>query len=404
MGCAVNWTGEAGDADFGIAGGRDIGFLYAHGRVLKKVSSDILVDELFFEIDRWIEGRHAPPEAAEDGEAGGARDGRSVADSARVAPRPRATPLGVPHNSSADAARRSRRRGGRQPQAARARRFHPPARRGHLVVPAARLARAPEDRVDRPRGDGRDRRAGVFAPVLTPAELWQRRAATTSPRSSARGPRRRRVCLPLTHEETFTSTRASCRATGSFRRSWYQLQTKVRDEPRPRVALFRVREFVMKVAYSFDLDEAGLDVSFAALRDGTAGCSSAAVSCPSPSKRSRARWAATSRSTTSRRRGRVRTRSSRASAATTRPISRSRVAFRGPRSFRRRSPHRPRSRRRASGTIRGAGRVSLGVDAGSDVEGNARGCTTDGRFVLSGSLRGDDRLEEGQSSRRVLGG
>jgi (E)-4-hydroxy-3-methylbut-2-enyl-diphosphate synthase len=56
MGCAVNGPGEAGDADFGIAGGRDTGFIYAHGRVLKKVSSDVLVEELFHEIDRWIEG------------------------------------------------------------------------------------------------------------------------------------------------------------------------------------------------------------------------------------------------------------------------------------------------------------------------------------------------------------
>src|ERR687884_1798544 len=54
MGCAVNGPGEAGDADFGIAGGRDVGFVYAHGRVLKKVSSDILIDELFHEIDQWI--------------------------------------------------------------------------------------------------------------------------------------------------------------------------------------------------------------------------------------------------------------------------------------------------------------------------------------------------------------
>jgi len=54
LGCAVNGPGEAGDADFGIAGGRDVGFVYAHGRVLKKVSSDILIDELFHEIDRWI--------------------------------------------------------------------------------------------------------------------------------------------------------------------------------------------------------------------------------------------------------------------------------------------------------------------------------------------------------------
>jgi len=54
MGCAVNGPGEAGDADFGIAGGREAGFIYAHGRVLKKVSSEVLVDELFDEIDAWI--------------------------------------------------------------------------------------------------------------------------------------------------------------------------------------------------------------------------------------------------------------------------------------------------------------------------------------------------------------
>src|SRR5436309_2520769 len=61
MGCAVNGPGEAGDADFGIAGGREVGFVYAHGRVLKKVSSDILIDELFHEIDRWIsDGMHRP--------------------------------------------------------------------------------------------------------------------------------------------------------------------------------------------------------------------------------------------------------------------------------------------------------------------------------------------------------
>ncbi len=54
MGCAVNGPGEAGDADFGIAGGRESGFVYAHGRVLKKVPSEALIDELFVEIDRWL--------------------------------------------------------------------------------------------------------------------------------------------------------------------------------------------------------------------------------------------------------------------------------------------------------------------------------------------------------------
>jgi (E)-4-hydroxy-3-methylbut-2-enyl-diphosphate synthase len=61
LGCAVNGPGESGDADFGIAGGRDVGFLYAHGRVLKKVDSEVLVDTLFDEIDRWIaDGMHRP--------------------------------------------------------------------------------------------------------------------------------------------------------------------------------------------------------------------------------------------------------------------------------------------------------------------------------------------------------
>ncbi|MCL4289272.1 MAG: flavodoxin-dependent (E)-4-hydroxy-3-methylbut-2-enyl-diphosphate synthase [Thermoleophilia bacterium] len=62
MGCAVNGPGEAGDADFGIAGGRDVGFVYAHGRVLRKVPSAALIDELFAEIDRWIAGGMPRPE------------------------------------------------------------------------------------------------------------------------------------------------------------------------------------------------------------------------------------------------------------------------------------------------------------------------------------------------------
>jgi (E)-4-hydroxy-3-methylbut-2-enyl-diphosphate synthase len=54
MGCAVNGPGEAGDADFGIAGGRDAGFIYAHGEVLRKVPQGELVEELFREVDAWI--------------------------------------------------------------------------------------------------------------------------------------------------------------------------------------------------------------------------------------------------------------------------------------------------------------------------------------------------------------
>jgi (E)-4-hydroxy-3-methylbut-2-enyl-diphosphate synthase len=62
MGCAVNGPGEAGDADFGIAGGRDAGFIYAHGGVLRKVDQVRLVDELFAEIDSWIAAGMPRPE------------------------------------------------------------------------------------------------------------------------------------------------------------------------------------------------------------------------------------------------------------------------------------------------------------------------------------------------------
>ena len=54
LGCAVNGPGESGDADFGIAGGREVGYIYAHGKRLRKVESEMLIDELFNEIDAWI--------------------------------------------------------------------------------------------------------------------------------------------------------------------------------------------------------------------------------------------------------------------------------------------------------------------------------------------------------------
>src|SRR3954453_23995989 len=62
MGCAVNCPGEAGDADFGIAGGRDAGFIYAHGQVLRKVEQSQLVEELFREVDAWIAAGMVRPE------------------------------------------------------------------------------------------------------------------------------------------------------------------------------------------------------------------------------------------------------------------------------------------------------------------------------------------------------
>ena len=156
MGCAVNGPGEAGDADFGIAGGRDVGFIYAHGRVLKKVSSDILIDELFHEIDRWIEDGMRAAEAAEDGEAGRPRDGRGVAHPTRLAS---ADDRAAPHSSSS--------RPCATPRPTRRPLSHKLLVRGGFIrqVGAGLWTFLPlgwrvhqQGRADHPRGDGRDRR------------------------------------------------------------------------------------------------------------------------------------------------------------------------------------------------------------------------------------------------------
>ena len=71
------------------------------------------------------------------------------------------------------------------------------------------------------------------------------------------------LCLGMTHEEIMTTiARSELRSYKQLPQIWYQIQTKFRDEPRPKGGLLRVRQFIMKDAYSFDLDPAGLDVSF----------------------------------------------------------------------------------------------------------------------------------------------
>src|SRR6201998_1919221 len=71
------------------------------------------------------------------------------------------------------------------------------------------------------------------------------------------------LCLGMTHEEVMTSiARNELRSYKQLPQIWYQIQTKFRDEPRPKSGLLRVRQFIMKDAYSFDIDEAGLDVSY----------------------------------------------------------------------------------------------------------------------------------------------
>ncbi len=71
------------------------------------------------------------------------------------------------------------------------------------------------------------------------------------------------LCLGFTHEEIMTTiARGELRSYKQLPQIWYQIQTKFRDEPRPKSGLLRVRQFIMKDSYSFDLDAAGLDKSF----------------------------------------------------------------------------------------------------------------------------------------------
>jgi prolyl-tRNA synthetase len=71
------------------------------------------------------------------------------------------------------------------------------------------------------------------------------------------------LCLGMTHEEIMTTiAHGELRSYKQLPQIWYQIQTKFRDEPRPKSGLLRVRQFIMKDSYSFDLDEAGLDRSF----------------------------------------------------------------------------------------------------------------------------------------------
>ena len=105
-----------------------------------------------------------------------------------------------------------------------------------------------------------------YLPALNPREVWEE-----SGRWSIMGDNMFRLkdrkgadlCLAMTHEEIFTVlARAELRSYRQLPQVWYQIQTKFRDEPRPKSGLLRVRQFTMKDSYSFDLDKAGLDIAF----------------------------------------------------------------------------------------------------------------------------------------------
>ncbi|MFC1982013.1 proline--tRNA ligase [Chloroflexota bacterium] len=106
----------------------------------------------------------------------------------------------------------------------------------------------------------------LMMPALQPLELWQesgRDVAFGEGLFTLRDRRDRRLALGPTHEEVITElVRYNVQSYRDLPLLLYQIQTKFRDEPRPRAGLIRVREFSMKDLYSFDVDEEGLDESY----------------------------------------------------------------------------------------------------------------------------------------------
>jgi len=103
----------------------------------------------------------------------------------------------------------------------------------------------------------------MLMPVLTPAELWKETGRYWIPEVFKLHDRAgREFVLPMTHEETVTFHAREIKSYRELPKILYHLSVKDRDEPRPRGGLLRVREFIMKDAYSFDRDDAGLDESF----------------------------------------------------------------------------------------------------------------------------------------------
>ncbi len=109
----------------------------------------------------------------------------------------------------------------------------------------------------------------VLMPALQPTDLWARTGRLETLRDvmfHVRDRQERDLVLGPTHEEVITDLVA--REINSWRqlpRTFYQIQTKFRDEIRPRFGLMRAKEFIMKDAYSFDADEAGADASYRAM-------------------------------------------------------------------------------------------------------------------------------------------
>jgi prolyl-tRNA synthetase len=128
---------------------------------------------------------------------------------------------------------------------------------------AAKVERIIREEMDRIGGQE------MLLPVVHPADPWKKTGRWDDVEGiivKFQDRKESDMLLAITHEEIFTLIATELSSYRQLPQLWYHLQTKFRDEPRPRGGLLRVREFTMKDSYSFDVDPAGLDVQFEAHR------------------------------------------------------------------------------------------------------------------------------------------
>ncbi|MEN8114723.1 MAG: proline--tRNA ligase [Actinomycetota bacterium] len=135
---------------------------------------------------------------------------------------------------------------------------------GYSILPLAQRVRAKIMNIIREEIDAIGGQE-LLLTAMHPREIWEKtgRAETMADiLFSVTDTRGGSAILGPTHEEIFTTIATELTSYKQVPQLWYQIQTKFRDEPRPKSGLLRVREFTMKDSYSFDVDTAGLDVQF----------------------------------------------------------------------------------------------------------------------------------------------
>ena len=140
----------------------------------------------------------------------------------------------------------------------------------YMIMPMGKKVLSKVENIIREEMDAKDAQE-LLMPALIPEDVYVqsgRREAFGSNMFSLSDRYNKRYVLGPTHEELFAvASSMDGKSYKDFPYNLYQIQTKYRDETRPRYGLIRVREFIMKDAYTFDVDEAGLDVAYNKMYD-----------------------------------------------------------------------------------------------------------------------------------------